>query len=114
MDITQINDRFSVTPQIAAAQMQAIREAGFAGIICNRPDGEAPDQPGFAEIEAAARAAGIGARYVPVVPGADMSESLADFGRAIAELPGPVLAYCRSGARSTAMWTLYEAAQAEG
>ncbi len=60
-------------------------------------------------IEAAAKAAGLKARYIPVVAGQISDEDVAAFGAALAELPGPVLAYCRSGARSTALWSLWVA-----
>ena len=59
LDIRKINDRISVSPQIAAEDIEAIKAAGFTAVVNNRPDGEAPDQPDSAEIEAAAKAAGL-------------------------------------------------------
>ena len=86
-----------------------IRDAGFRAIICNRPDGEGPDQPTFVEIEAAARQAGLEARYLPVTAGLVQDADADTFGQALMELPGPVLAYCRSGTRSATLWSLSEA-----
>lgn len=109
MDIRRIADEISVSPQIAAADVAAIREAGFRTIICNRPDGEGADQPTFEEIEAAARAAGLEAHYIPVAGGIVRDEDGAAFARALREAPGPILAYCRTGTRSATLWSLAEA-----
>ena len=108
MDIRKITEGLSVAPQIAASDAGAIREAGFRAILCNRPDGEAADQPGFEEIEAAAKAEGLEVRYQPIVSGKVGDADAAEFGRALTELPGPVLAYCRTGTRSTTLWALSE------
>jgi sulfide:quinone oxidoreductase len=82
---------------------------GFKAIVCNRPDGEGPDQPLFAEIERAAAATGLSARYVPVASGKVSDEDASKFSAAMSVLPKPVLAYCRSGTRSTTLWALAEA-----
>ncbi|MBK45984.1 MAG: TIGR01244 family phosphatase [Roseovarius sp.] len=109
MQINKVTDALSVSPQITAEDVAAIRDAGFRAIICNRPDGEGADQPNFEEIEAAARAAGLEARYLPVTSGMVRDEDAAAFGQALMELPGPVFAYCRSGTRSATLWSLAEA-----
>ncbi|MFN3260930.1 MAG: TIGR01244 family sulfur transferase [Pikeienuella sp.] len=109
MDIRRIADEISVSPQIAAADVAAIGAAGFRTIICNRPDGEGADQPNFEEIEAAARAAGLEARYIPIAGGIVRDEDAAAFSRALREAPGPILAYCRTGTRSATLWSLAEA-----
>ncbi|WP_116134274.1 bifunctional protein tyrosine phosphatase family protein/NAD(P)/FAD-dependent oxidoreductase [Tropicimonas sp. IMCC34043] len=109
MDARKLTEAISVAPQITPEDIAAIKEAGFRAIICNRPDGEGADQPTFEEIEMAARAAGIEARYIPIVGGMVRDEDARTFGRALTELPGPVLAYCRSGTRSTTLWALCKA-----
>ena len=91
--------------------MPALKKAGFRAIICNRPDGEGADQPSFDEIEAAAKAAGIEARYVPVQSGMVTDEDVTAFGAALNDLQRPVLAYCRSGTRCTMLWTLAQYGQ---
>lgn len=108
-DIRFVTDTFAVAPQIAVADVPEIAEQGFKLIICNRPDGEAPDQPAAAAVKAAAQAAGLGFVHIPVVgaPSPAQAEALR---AAIAEAKGPVLAYCRSGTRSILAWTLSEAA----
>ena len=59
MEIKRINDHVSVSGQISPDDIPALKAAGFTTIVNNRPDGEAPDQPSGAEIEAAAKAAGL-------------------------------------------------------
>ncbi|WP_143137759.1 beta-lactamase hydrolase domain-containing protein, partial [Burkholderia ubonensis] len=54
MNIRKLTDTLSVSPQITAADLPALSAAGFRAIVCNRPDGEGPDQPTVAEIRAAA------------------------------------------------------------
>ncbi|MFO7758294.1 MAG: TIGR01244 family sulfur transferase, partial [Roseovarius sp.] len=109
MQANKVTDALSVSPQITPQDMAGIRDAGFRAIICNRPDGEGADQPNFEEIEAAATAAGIEARYLPVTSGMVRDSDAEAFGQALLELPGPVLAYCRTGTRSATLWSLTEA-----
>ncbi len=108
MDLKKISSKFSVSPQIAAADLAAIQEAGFRAIICNRPDGEGADQPSFEEIEAAAKKAGLETAYVPVTSGLVTDDDVAAFGAALNDLPRPVLAYCRTGTRSATLWSFHE------
>ncbi|TPE49241.1 bifunctional protein tyrosine phosphatase family protein/NAD(P)/FAD-dependent oxidoreductase [Amaricoccus solimangrovi] len=109
MDVRKIDETLSVSPQILAEDLPRLRELGFRAVICNRPDGEGPDQPGFEEIEAAAAAEGIEALYLPVATGMVRDEDAVAFGAAIRRLPGPILAYCRTGTRSATLWSLAEA-----
>ena len=97
-----------VSGQIAPDDVAAAASAGIRTIINNRPDGEEPGQPSGAEIEAAAEAAGLGYRHIPVAGG--FSETLvAAMADALSE--GPALAFCRSGTRSTYLWALARARQ---
>lgn len=109
MQANKVTNALSVSPQITPQDMAGFRDAGFRAIICNRPDGEGADQPNFEEIEAAAKAAGIEARYLPVTSGLVQDSDAEAFGQALLELPGPVLAYCRTGTRSATLWSLTEA-----
>ncbi|WP_241301183.1 aminotransferase class V-fold PLP-dependent enzyme [Burkholderia stabilis] len=95
---------FSVSRQITPAELKAIRNAGFRSIICNRPDGESADQPAFDEIAAAARELGLDARYLPVERDRIGEAEVDAFEALLDALPKPVLAYCRSGSRSGALW----------
>jgi len=109
MDIKSLTSTLSLSPQIAASDLAAIKDAGFRAIICNRPDGEGADQPTFAEIEKAAKAVGIEAVYQPIVAGKITDEDATTFDEVTASLPGPMLAYCRTGTRSATLWSLSQA-----
>ncbi|WP_238365153.1 bifunctional protein tyrosine phosphatase family protein/NAD(P)/FAD-dependent oxidoreductase [Mesobacterium pallidum] len=106
MDLKKISDDITVSPQITADDIPAIKAAGFRSILCNRPDGEAADQPTVTELQAAATAAGLEMRYQPVVPGKVSDADAKAFATNMRELPGPVLAYCRTGTRSATLWSL--------
>ena len=108
MNIKEITPNFSVSPQISPDDVKAIKAAGFRAIICNRPDGEGADQPGFEEIEKVAKKAKIETRYVPIESGMVSDDDVSAFSDALGELPGPVLAYCRSGTRSATLWSFNE------
>ena len=109
MQFNTITEAVTASPQVSPDDLTAIREAGYRAVICNRPDGEAADQPTFEEIEAAANKAGLEARYLPIVAGKVSDEDAAAFESALTELPGPVLAYCRTGTRSATLWSLASA-----
>ena len=110
MDITKLGGRISVSPQIDLADVAEIAAQGFRSIICNRPDGEEQGQPSAAIIEAEARKHGLEFAHVPAISGAVTAADGDAMAKALARLPAPVFAYCRSGARST---KLYEMAQAK-
>ena len=106
MSIHALSPTFAVAPQISPEDVQAIAAAGFKSIICNRPDDEGESQPSFEAVAQAAAQAGLQARHLPVIP-SDISE--ADgvaMAQLLSELPGPVLAYGRSGSRSSTLWQL--------
>jgi uncharacterized protein (TIGR01244 family) len=105
----KLTDTVAVAGQIGPDDLAAVKQAGFRSLICNRPDGEAVDQPPFAAVAAAARELGLEARYMPIGH-SPLSASAADsFATMVAELPKPVLAYCRSGTRSAKLVMLWQA-----
>jgi len=94
-----------VAPQLEPAAMAEAAAAGFRSIINNRPDFEGgADQPTSAAIEAAARAAGLEYRHLPVNGGYQSPEEIEKFKLLLDSLPRPILAFCRSGARSTRLF----------
>lgn len=109
MDAKHITDKISVSVQLTEKDIKAAAKAGFRSVICNRPDGEAADQPTFSEIEAVAIKAGLEVRYLPVIAGKIQDADADAFGLAMHELPKPVLAYCRTGTRSATLWALSQA-----
>jgi sulfide:quinone oxidoreductase len=106
MDIKALTPHLSISPQVMVAELEAVAQMGFKAIICNRPDGEGPDQPSFKEIQTAALALGIQMSYLPAEAGKVSDADGKAFGELLATLPAPVLAYCRTGMRSTTMWAL--------
>jgi uncharacterized protein (TIGR01244 family) len=106
----KLDERTFVAGQIAAADVAGVAALGIRTIVNNRPDGEEPGQPESREIEAAARAAGLDYRWIPVAGAleAGQIDAMAD---ALAE--GPALLFCRSGTRSTSLWALARASRGE-
>lgn len=106
----KIDDKTYASPQIGLAEVAYAKALGIGMIINNRPEGESDDQTPGADIEAAATEAGIAYVAIPVshagfsMPQVEaMQAALARAGEA------PVLAYCRSGTRSTLLWALAQA-----
>jgi uncharacterized protein (TIGR01244 family) len=108
-DFRQVSDAFWASPQIGLAEVDEARARGIALIVNNRPEGEADDQVPGAAIEAAANAAGLGYVAIPVSHAGFSEEQVDAMARALASASGPVLAYCRSGTRSTLLWSLAQA-----
>lgn len=111
MDLKRINDHISVSGQIQPADIAALKAAGFVAIVNNRPDGESPEQPTGAEIEQAAKAAGLDYFAIPL--GREgVSPDMVEQTRSVLEgSAGPVFAFCRSGTRSTTLWALSQAGE---
>ena len=104
MEFTRLSEQLSTSPQVRPENLREIATLGFVGIINNRPDEEAPDQPSSLELEAEARRVGLAYWHVPVVPGAMSDNDVRAFATALHEAGGPVLAFCRTGNRSAGLW----------
>lgn len=102
----QLDDRTLVNGQIAPEDIPALKEAGVTLIVNNRPDGEDVGQPESDDIEAAAKAAGIDYRHVPIARGLGPSdiEAMREAMHAVGD--GKLFAFCRSGNRSTLAWAV--------
>lgn len=104
MNAQEITEDFSVSEQIAHADVSTIAEAGYRIVICNRPDGEEYGQPAAADIERACVQHGLTFHYLPF-QGPNLSVELVEsFRNIIRTADGPILAYCRSGQRCTFLW----------
>lgn len=108
MDPKTLSETLAVTGQVQLADIPQVA-ASFATLINNRPDGEEPGQPTSAEIEAAARQAGLAYAYIPLSGQDAADEQVAAFAGALADNPTPALAFCRSGRRSALLWALSQA-----
>ncbi len=109
MEVKRISPFLSVSPQIYPAHVERLAAQGFKTFINNRPDNETDDQPLVEELSAEAEKHGIEFINIPVIPGELTEQNVKEFGDAMKRVTGPVLAYCRSGMRSTSLWALYEA-----
>lgn len=109
MDIRTLTETLSVSPQIRIDDMREIAGKGYRSLISNRPDGEEPDQPTAEAVRAAAEAAGLVFRHIPVSGGNITDAAAADFASALATLPKPILGFCRTGTRTTSLWALSQA-----
>ncbi|HEX3138629.1 MAG TPA: TIGR01244 family sulfur transferase [Rhizobacter sp.] len=108
--IQQLSADICVAPQLDPSAMAWAAQNGFKSVVNNRPDFEGgPTQPTSASMEAAAKAAGLQYAFLPVNGAYQSPEEIARFAELLATLPKPMLAFCRSGARST---KLFNAAQA--
>ena len=108
-EFRKLSDDFYASPQITPREVSEAAAMGIAMVINNRPDGEAPDQPAGADIEAATRAAGMDYLAIPIGSAGFSEPQVEKLQEALAASQGPVLGYCRSGTRSTLLWSLAQA-----
>ena len=108
-DFRPLSARFSVAPQISIEDIAEAKAQGFAMIVNNRPDGEEPSAPQGDDIAAAAAAEGLAYAAIPVGHAGFSHPQLDALDALLADATGPILAYCRSGTRSTHLWALARA-----
>ena len=106
MSYQQLAEDFAVASQITVDDIADIAEAGFRSIICNRPDGEDLGQPSAETIENACKKHGLRFYYVPFRSQADLPDAVPHQAEIMRNARGPFLAYCRSGNRSTILWSI--------
>lgn len=107
LPLRAVADDVYVAPQLTPEAMATAARAGFRSVVNNRPDFEGgTEQPTNAAMQAAATAAGLEYRYLPVNGGYQSPEEAAAMARLLAELPRPLLMFCRSGARSARLFLL--------
>ncbi len=105
----QISDTVYASPQIGVEDVAKAQDLGVTLIINNRPEGESDDQTPGAQIAEAARAAGIDYVEIPVTHAGFAQNQVVAMAEALERSTGAVLAYCRSGTRSTLLWALARA-----
>ncbi|VWX53183.1 TIGR01244 family sulfur transferase [Novosphingobium sp. 9U] len=105
----KLTETIYASPQIGLAEVEQAKALGITLIVNNRPEGESEDQVAGPEIEAAAQAAGIDYVAIPVTHSGFSQQQVTAMADALERTQGPVLAYCRSGTRSTLLWALAQA-----
>ena len=110
----RLDDAVSVYGQLLPAEVAEAKAQGFTTIVNNRPDGEEAGQPGGTAIREAAEAAGLAYHAIPIGHGGFSGESVAAMAQVLGAADGPVLAFCRSGTRSTFLWALARASMGDG
>lgn len=109
MDLRVLTPQLSVAPQIDPEDLATLAAQGYVAVIANRPDAENPPSHQSAAMAEAAARAGLSFHYLPITPGQLTPELAEQFNAALAQSGGRVLAYCRSGTRSTSAWALGQA-----
>lgn len=107
--IKRITPFISVAPQIQPEDVVAIAAAGYKTLVNNRPDGEGEGQPSSDAIAQAAQGHGLAYYHLPVESGNIRDDNVRDFAELLHMAKGPVLAFCRTGTRSTSLWALSQA-----
>lgn len=110
-DFRRINENILVSQQLTVEDVAAAAELGVSTIVNNRPDGEDPAAPQGGAIEAAAAAAGLNYVAIPIGHSGFSEPQVDAMIAAMEQAEGPILAYCRSGTRSTLLWALASAKQ---
>ena len=104
MQVYKLSEACSVAAQIDAADVEVLRQNGYVTIVCNRPDGEDLGQPTSAEIAAECERHGVTFHHLPITSSGITAETVEQFQRIVTVCDGQVLAYCRSGQRSSVLW----------
>ncbi len=112
-DFRRLSATMLASPQITVADVAEAKAGGVTLIVNNRPEGESDDQTPGAEIEAAARAAGIDYLEIPIGHSGFSHPQVAKLAEALERDEGTVLGYCRSGTRSTLLWALARASMGD-
>ena len=100
---------FAVAGQLQPEDMATAAAQGYTLVINNRPDGEEQGQPSAEVMAEAAHAAGLEYHYIPLRGGGLTMDHISQTEAVLAEGKGPILAFCRSGMRSTTLWALAKA-----
>jgi uncharacterized protein (TIGR01244 family) len=105
LNLQHHNDTFSTAAQLSLGDLSEVARMGFKSVINNRPDFEGgPDQPTSAQVAQACQSLGLQYAFLPVITGQLKPEEATAMAKLLEEMPHPVLAFCRSGTRSTQLY----------
>lgn len=108
--VLELAPQVFVAGQVFEQELKVAAEQGIRSVINNRPDGESANQPPSAHLAGVAEGLGMTYVHVPVVSGSITPQNIEEFRQVCEGLERPMLVFCRSGARSTALWEMCEAA----
>ena len=106
MKLAILTPNVTALPQPSVDDIGELAKRGYRSIIGNRPEGEAPDQPQWTDLKAAATSRGMEAVHIPVVASQISEADVRAFAEAMERLPKPIAAFCRTGTRSALLWAL--------
>lgn len=104
----RLTPTLEVTAFLNTEQIHELANMGVQTLICNRPDDEEPGQPKVEELQAIAERLGLQWHHQPVISGQVTDEQGEAFGRILGQAKAPVVAFCRTGARSSMLWALQQ------
>ncbi len=104
MSFQQLSPGYAVSAQLSPFDLARLKEQGVTTLVCNRPDGEEPGQPSQQIMRHAAQAAGIAFYSIPMAGPVCTQQQTRNLAEIMANSPGLVLGYCRSGRRSALLW----------
>ena len=109
MSILKLTENLYISPQITPDDITEAQAIGIQSVICNRPNNEEAEQPLFSDIQTWLAAVGIThSQHQPVIAPQINQSDIQQFQQLLANSPTPVLAYCRTGTRSTLLWAYHQ------
>lgn len=112
-DFRQLSGQVWASPQIDESDIAEAKALGFCAILSNRPDGEAPGQPATGALAELAQQAGLTFHSIPITHAGFSQPQVDAMANLLRETDGKLLAFCRSGTRSTLLWALASASMGE-
>ncbi len=104
MEVSQLDQQLSVSGQLVKEDVAALAAQGIGMLECNRPDNESEGQPSFDDIKVVGEAAGLEVVNIPFAGGQMQPEQVEAFAQLLAT-GKRIHAYCRTGNRSSKIWT---------
>ncbi|KAE8437008.1 MULTISPECIES: TIGR01244 family sulfur transferase [Halomonadaceae] len=104
MQTQPLEQGVEITSALTLDELDEVKARGFNAVICNRVAGESYDFPDEASYRHKAKQLGLAWVHIPVKPGEYSQEDIQAFADSLAQLPRPILAFCRTGKRATHLW----------
>lgn len=105
MKLQKLNQDIFIADQIILSDLEQFYHLGIKTVINNRPDKEI-NSPLSVEVAQRSKELGLNYYYLPIIPGEYLIENITALTAIVATLNSPMVAYCRSGNRSTNLWGL--------